>query len=189
VGINGEIYLRANEFSNAGLVRVCEAAGLEAVVSPMGEWLKYIVHRYVEDGLKSRNLKKIMTSRAVRFIRRRDEARTVRCLKGAVDSEEPLEVLLEKSGGYLSPRCGSEAVLSLGSGVAWMEDRHFAGVISVMPHGCMPGGIVASLAEKISILHNKPWISLTYDGFKESNNLSRISEFAELVKFQHNVQV
>lgn len=189
VGINGEIYLRANEFSNAGLVRVCEAAGLEAVVSPMGEWLKYIVHRYVEDGLKSRNLKKIMTSRAVRFIRRRDEARTVRCLKGAVDSEEPLEVLLEKSGGYLSPRCGSEAVLSLGSGVAWMEDRHFAGVISVMPHGCMPGGIVASIAEKISILHNKPWISLTYDGFKESNNLSRISEFAELVKFQHNVQV
>jgi predicted nucleotide-binding protein (sugar kinase/HSP70/actin superfamily) len=69
-----------------------------------------------------------------------------------------------------------------------MKDSHFAGVISVMPHGCMPGGIVASIAEKISVLHNKPWISLTYDGFKESNNLSRVSEFAELVKFQHNVQ-
>jgi predicted nucleotide-binding protein (sugar kinase/HSP70/actin superfamily) len=70
-----------------------------------------------------------------------------------------------------------------------MKSPHFAGAISVMPHGCMPGGIVASISEKISALHNKPWISLTYDGFKETNNLSRLKEFAELVKFQHNERV
>jgi predicted nucleotide-binding protein (sugar kinase/HSP70/actin superfamily) len=45
-----------------------------------------------------------------------------------------------------------------------MEDPHFAGVISVMPHGCMPGGIVAALAEKFARDYHKPWISLTYDG-------------------------
>jgi len=38
VGINGEIYLRSNAFSNKNLVKVCETAGLEVVVSPMGEW-------------------------------------------------------------------------------------------------------------------------------------------------------
>jgi len=189
VGINGEIFLRANEFSNADLVRVCEAVGLEVEISPMGEWLEYIVHRYVEDATKSRDPRKIIIRRAVRFIRERDTARGVRCLAGVVDDRESLEELLKESGAYLSPRCGSEAILSLGSGICWMKSAHFAGVISVMPHGCMPGGIVASISEKISILHNKPWISLTYDGFKESNNLSRVSEFAELVKFQHNVQV
>jgi len=188
VGINGEIFLRANEFSNANLVRVCEAVGLEVEVSPMGEWLEYIVHRYVEDADKSRDPRKIIIRRVVRYLRERDTARITRSLNGVVDNRESLEELLRESGSYLSSRCGSEAILSLGSGVCWMKSAHFAGVISVMPHGCMPGGIVASISERISILHNKPWISLTYDGFKESNNLSRVSEFAELVKFQHNVQ-
>jgi predicted nucleotide-binding protein (sugar kinase/HSP70/actin superfamily) len=41
VGINGEIYLRSNKFSNSNLVRACEAAGLEVIVAPMGEWIKY----------------------------------------------------------------------------------------------------------------------------------------------------
>ena len=189
VGINGEIYLRANEFSNAGLVRVCEASGLEVVVSSMGEWIKYILYRYVEDAYKSHNLRKMFSGHVVRTIRWWDEARMARALGGLADNEEPLKTLLAESGSYLSPRCGSEAVLSLGSGVCWMKDQHFAGVISVMPHGCMPGGIVASISEKISTLHNKPWISLTYDGFMENNNLARVGEFAELVKFKHNVRV
>jgi hypothetical protein len=52
-----------------------------------------------------------------------------------------------------------------------------------MPHGCMPGGIIGAMAETFSTVYHKPWISLTYDGFQESNNLARINEFAELVKF------
>ena len=91
--------------------------------------------------------------------------------------------LLAKSGRHLSPKCGSEAVLSLGSGIDWMENTEFVGVISVMPHGCMPGGIIAAMAETFSAVYHKPWISLTYDGFQETNNLARIHEFAELVKF------
>ncbi|HEX7475360.1 MAG TPA: hypothetical protein VF318_05285, partial [Dehalococcoidales bacterium] len=83
----------------------------------------------------------------------------------------------------LSSKCGSEAVLSIGSGIDWLENPEFAGVISVMPHGCMPGGIVAAMADKFSSFHQKPWINLTYDGFLETNNSTRINEFAELVKF------
>jgi predicted nucleotide-binding protein (sugar kinase/HSP70/actin superfamily) len=64
-----------------------------------------------------------------------------------------------------------------------MENPKFAGVISVMPHGCMPGGIVAAMSEKFSTAHQKPWISLTYDGFPETNNFERINNFAEIVRF------
>jgi predicted nucleotide-binding protein (sugar kinase/HSP70/actin superfamily) len=64
-----------------------------------------------------------------------------------------------------------------------MESPEFAGVISVMPHGCMPGGIVAAMSEKFSALYGKPWINLTYDGFVESTNRTKISNFAEVLRF------
>ncbi|MBA7634598.1 hypothetical protein ES703_42188 [subsurface metagenome] len=52
-----------------------------------------------------------------------------------------------------------------------------------MPHGCMPGGIVAAMSEKLSNMYQKPWINVTYDGFMETNNLTRINDFAEIVRF------
>jgi predicted nucleotide-binding protein (sugar kinase/HSP70/actin superfamily) len=90
---------------------------------------------------------------------------------------------LQYSRRWLSSKCGSEAVLSIGSGVEWMENAHFAGVISVMPHGCMPGGIVAAMSEHFSAMYQKPWINVTYDGILESANLTRIQNFAEIIRF------
>ncbi|MFC1904135.1 hypothetical protein ACFLW9_04585, partial [Chloroflexota bacterium] len=184
VGINGEIYLRSNRFSNNDLVRVCEDAGLEVVVSPMGEWIKYTSYRNVEDAIKNRKLKKVMSSYIKKLIQERDEHRVSGHYREMLDGREPsTAAILAKSNLYLSPRCGSEAVLSIGSGVEWSESPEFAGVISVMPHGCMPGGIVAAMAEKFDTVSQKPWISLTYDGFLETNNLARVNNFAELIKF------
>ena len=55
IGINGEAYLRANKFSNKDLARVCEEAGLEVVLSPVTEWIKYTSFRKLEDAIKNRN--------------------------------------------------------------------------------------------------------------------------------------
>jgi predicted nucleotide-binding protein (sugar kinase/HSP70/actin superfamily) len=187
VGINGEIYLRSNRFSNKDLVKTCEAAGLEAVVSPIGEWMKYISLRNLEDAVVDRNLKKIVRSYIKKRIQSGDEGRIAAHSSALIKEIEPsTEKLLSFSREYLSPRCGSEAVLSIGGGVDWLENPAYCGVISVMPHGCMPGGIVAAMAETFSALYEKPWINLTYDGFLETNNSIRINEFAELVKFCNN---
>ena len=97
--------------------------------------------------------------------------------------EPPTEETLARSNLYLPSQCGSEALLSIGTGIEWLENPEFAGVISVMPHGCMPGGIVAAIAEKLSKTYQKPYISLTYDGFLETNNRTKIGEFAEVIKF------
>jgi predicted nucleotide-binding protein (sugar kinase/HSP70/actin superfamily) len=184
VGINGEIYLRSNRFSNCDLVRVCEDAGLEVIVSPVGEWIKYTAHRNLEDAIKDRKIKKILSSYLKKLIQGRDEHRVSSYYREMLDGREPsTAAILAKSDLYLSSRCGSEAVLSIGSGVEWMESPVFAGVISVMPHGCMPGGIVAAMADTFSTAYKKPWISLTYDGFLETNNAARINNFAELIKF------
>ncbi|MFB0556747.1 MAG: hypothetical protein ACETVW_02705, partial [Dehalococcoidia bacterium] len=112
------------------------------------------------------------------------EHQLVSCVEDMLDGHEPsIKEILSKTSLYLSPRCGSEAILSIGTGVEWLENPKFAGVISVMPHGCMPGGIVAAMSEKLSQVYHKPWISLTYDGILETNNLTRINNFAEVIRF------
>ena len=186
IGINGEAYLRANQFSNKGLISGCEQAGMEVVLSPVTEWINYTSFRKLEDSISNRKAFGIMKSFISKSIQEHDETSIANCFGDRLVKEPSTSSLLEKSGRYLSPSCGSEAVLSLGSGIEWMESDKFAGAISVMPHGCMPGGIIAAMAEKFSIACHKPWISLTYDGFQESNNLGRINEFAEIVRFCNN---
>ncbi len=184
VGINGEIFLRSNRFSNQDLVRECEKAGLEVVVSSIGEWMKYIFYRHVEDAIRDRKFLKALVSYVIKRVWDHDEHTVVKRFQDLVDVREPsTEEVLGWTSHWLSPKCGSEAVLSIGSGVEWMENPKFAGVISVMPHGCMPGGIVAAMSEKFSALYRKPWINLTYDGFVESTNLTRINNFAEVIRF------
>jgi predicted nucleotide-binding protein (sugar kinase/HSP70/actin superfamily) len=184
VGINGEIFLRSNRFSNQDLVKECEKAGLEVVVSSMGEWIKYIFYRHVEDAIRDRKFLKALVSYVINRVWEHDEHTVVKHFQDLVDEREPSTgELLAQTSHWLSPKCGSEAVLSIGSGIEWMENAEFAGVISVMPHGCMPGGIVAAMSEKFSALYRKPWINLTYDGFVESTNLTRINNFAEVIRF------
>jgi predicted nucleotide-binding protein (sugar kinase/HSP70/actin superfamily) len=184
VGINGEIYLRSNRFSNNNLVKVCEAAGLEVTVSSTGEWIKYASYRHLEDSIHFKKVSKLLSSYIKNRIVEGSENQMLNCIKPLSDEPEPsIKQILDTASSYLSPRCGSEAVLSIGSGVDWLENPRFAGVISVMPHGCMPGGIVAAMAEKLSQLYHKPWISLTYDGILETNNLTRINNFAEVIRF------
>ena len=187
VGINGEIFLRSNKFSNNNMVRECEKAGLEVIVSPIGEWVKYITHRNIEDGVRDRELKKIVRGSIRKLLQKYDEHSVVINFEELLDTREPsTKDILALSSQYLSPKCGSEAVLSIGSGIEWMKSPEFAGVISVMPHGCMPGGIVASMSEKFSTIYGKPWINLTYDGFLETTNLEKINNFAEIIRFCSN---
>ena len=184
VGINGEIFLRSNRFSNSDLVRECEKVGLEVVVSPVSEWFKYISHRNIEDGFRDRDIKRIIRGHIRQYLLGKDERAIASVFEEFVDGKEPkTKELLRASAGYLSPKCGGEAVLSIGAGIEWLESPTFDGVISVMPHGCMPGGTVAAIAEKLSVKHGKPWISLTYDGILETNNQAKISNFAEVIRF------
>jgi predicted CoA-substrate-specific enzyme activase len=184
VGINGEIFLRSNRFSNQNLVRECEKAGLEVVVSSISEWFKYILYRHVEDAVRDRKFIKALISYGIKRVWNHDEHAIFKYFRDLIDEEESSTGgLLALTSHWLSPKCGSEAVLSIGSGIEWMESPEFAGVISVMPHGCMPGGIVAAMSERFSALYGKPWINLTYDGFVESTNLTKISNFAEVLRF------
>jgi predicted nucleotide-binding protein (sugar kinase/HSP70/actin superfamily) len=150
----------------------------------MGEWMKYILYRHVEDAIRDKKFLKMIGSYIVERIQGHEERSVENHFMDLIDEREPSTAhLLEFSRCWLSPKCGSEAVLSIGSGIDWMENPRFAGVISVMPHGCMPGGIVAAMSEKFTALYQKPWINVTYDGIMETNNLTRVNNFAEILRF------
>ncbi len=184
VGINGEYYLRANRFCNQDVVGLCEANGLEVEVAPLGEWLLYIALRNVEDGLTNRDWRRVVLGRLRKLAMEIYHGRVAGWFAQAMLPPEPSpSQLLAASGRYLPSRNGSEAVLSLGTGALQLADPHFSGVISVMPHGCMPGGIVAAIAERVSREHgHKPWVSLTYDGFPDKVNAEQIADLAEQVR-------
>jgi predicted nucleotide-binding protein (sugar kinase/HSP70/actin superfamily) len=150
----------------------------------VGEWMKYISYRHIEDAIRDRKWRKVVASYIIELFQKHDEHSVVSCFRGLIDDKEPsIGHVLAQTKQWLSPKCGSEAVLSIGVGIDWMESPAFAGVISVMPHGCMPGGIVAAMSEKFTMLYKKPWINLTYDGFRETNNLTKINNFAEIIRF------
>jgi len=166
------------------VVKECEQAGLEVVVSSVGEWVKYTSYQSVREAIKYRNLKAIALGYIRKRIRDRDERLVAGHYRKMLPEREPSsEETLARSSRYISSQCNSEALLSIGTGIEWLENPEFAGVISVMPHGCMPGGIMAAMAEKLSTTYQKPCISLIYDGFPETSNRTKISEFAELIKF------
>ena len=146
--------------------------------------MKYIFYRHVEDAIRDRKFLKAVVSYAIKRAWEHDEHKVIKHFRDLIDEKEPSTgELLAQTSHWLSPRCGSEAVLSIGSGIEWMENPEFAGVISVMPHGCMPGGIVAALGELISSEYDhKPWISLTYDGFPDKVNPERIADLAEQLR-------
>jgi predicted nucleotide-binding protein (sugar kinase/HSP70/actin superfamily) len=184
VGINGEIYLRSNRFSNGDVVRECEEAGLEVVVSSIAEWVNFTSYTTVREAIEYRKIGQLIDGYIRKVVREHDERSVVRHYHEMLpDRESSIKEILTRSGPYLPSQCRSEALLSIGGGIEWLENPAIAGIISVMPHGCMPGGIVAAISEKLSVTYQKPCISLTYDGFLETNNSSRIGEFAELIKF------
>jgi predicted nucleotide-binding protein (sugar kinase/HSP70/actin superfamily) len=151
----------------------------------MSEWMLYTAYRNLEDNVRFKRLKKIPASFVRHNVLKRDNGNMQSAVEHTLGdgNDTTIEEVLFKTRKYMSPRCGSEAVLSIGGGLEWMEDPRFAGVISVMPHGCMPGGIVAALAEKFARDHQKPWISLTYDGIMETNNQTKINNFAEIIRY------
>jgi predicted nucleotide-binding protein (sugar kinase/HSP70/actin superfamily) len=149
----------------------------------MAEWMKYVARRNVEDAVAHKRVGKLVLNYVMEKFQEQTERSIESTCAGFVEPDPPTRHLLDYSRRWLSSKCGSEAVLSIGSGVEWMENPHFAGVISVMPHGCMPGGIVAAMSEKFSSMYQKPWINVTFDGIMESANLTRLQNFAEIIRF------
>jgi predicted nucleotide-binding protein (sugar kinase/HSP70/actin superfamily) len=179
IGILGEIYLRANTFTNQDLARQVEQLGGRVWVAPMLEWFYFSVWGAQAHARRARRPGAWVRSRLVQSVQRYDEERLLRPVRERLTyaHEPPIEAMMEDARTYYEPLLGSEAALSVGKAVDFA--RHgLSGVINVLPFSCMPGLIVTGLAEAIRADHaHLPWLDVTYDAQGGTNLQTRLEAF------------
>ncbi len=184
IGVVGEIYIRSNRFANNNLVEKIEKMGGEAKVAPMAEWFFYTTYRYKEDSLIDRKFKDYLKASIKDWVQKKDEKRLIKKLEdGFQDLHDfTVEEILNLSCSYLDRTFGTEAILSVGKSMEYIQ-KGFSGIVNTMPFGCMPGTIVSALSAKIrEDFDNIPWLNIAYEGLEETNELTRLEAFIHQAK-------
>jgi predicted nucleotide-binding protein (sugar kinase/HSP70/actin superfamily) len=184
VGIVGEIYTRANTFSNENAVREIEALGGEVWMPPIGEWLLYVTHSSRHDARVAHHYRRLLTIIIKDRIQKKDEHRLEECFHGSIKNlkEPSIAETLELAGNYLHPSFEGEAILSMGKSRDFVR-KGAAGLVNIMPFTCMPGTVVNSLFKLFRERHeNIPFLNLAYDGQEQTHTRTRLEAFMYQVR-------
>ncbi|MCL4501949.1 MAG: acyl-CoA dehydratase activase [Deltaproteobacteria bacterium] len=184
VGIVGEIYTRANQFSNENAVREIEALGGEVWMPPIGEWLLYVTHSSRHDAWVARHFGRLLQIIIKDRIQKKDERRLEECFHGSIKNlkEPSIAETLELAKNYLHPSFEGEAILSMGKSRDFVL-KGAAGLVNIMPFTCMPGTVVNSLFKRFREDHdNIPFLNLAYDGQEQSHTRTRLEAFMYQVR-------
>lgn len=188
IGIVGEIYLRANPFTNQEIVRQVEALGGEAWVATMMEWFYYTNYGARRRARVARDVPGWIKVSVTDIIQRRIEHAMLAPVAPALRNahETPIAQVLRYTARYYHPDLGTEAALSLGKAVDFAQ-AGLAGIINVMPFTCMPGIVVAGLADRLRADHGHiPWLDILYDGQESTNIRTRLEAFMYQAKQYQN---
>ena len=185
VGVVGEIYTRANQFSNENAVREIEALGGEVWMPPIGEWLLYVTHSSKATALAQPALPGTPARSAWKSgSRKRTSTAWRRSSSGSIKNlEEPsIPETLEMAKDYLHPSFEGEAILSMGKSHDFVR-KGACGLVNIMPFTCMPGTVVNSLFKLFREDHdNIPFLNLAYDGQEQTHTRTRLEAFMYQVR-------
>ncbi|TVR40466.1 MAG: hypothetical protein EA394_07940 [Bacteroidia bacterium] len=160
VGVVGEIYVRNSPFSNANLVETIEAAGGEAWVAPIMEWL-----HYTSGFEKNRNLSDWLHSKIANGVVSWLEKSYLGIFGNLLKSrrEPSIKTIRRYGKEFLPDQIEGESILTIGRSIAFMQQGADL-VLNVSPFGCMPGNISASILKDVSRKYGIPLVSLFFDG-------------------------
>jgi len=187
VGIVGEIYTRANTFSNENAVREIEALGGEVWMPPIGEWLLYVTHSSKNDARAARHYRRLLQILIKDRVQKKDEHRLEECFNGSIKNlrEPSIVETLDLARDYLHPSFEGEAILSMGKSRDFVR-KGAAGLVNIMPFTCMPGTVVNALFKRFREDHgNIPFLNLAYDGQEQSHTRTRLEAFMYQVRQFH----
>lgn len=190
IGMVGEIYLRANPFSNNNVVRQAESLGAEVWVATLSEWFFYTAYRYKEDSVAQRNWMNLVKGIIRDKSQWKDERRMLAPLRDVLlNNHEPtIEELLENAAPYMHSSFGGEAILSIGKAIDYIR-KGVCGILNVTPFSCMPGVVVGGIARRLrEDFDNVPWLDLAYDGQENTNIMTRLEAFMYQAK-QYQVRL
>ncbi len=169
VGVVGEIYVRQNRFSNQDLITRIEAAGGEAWLAPISEWVLYT--SYMEKWLARRRpwWQRIVTSLKDRFLEAEEHRLTALSMPLLHGRTEPSvgEVMAE-GGRYFPFEFEGESILTVGRAVQFVK-QGAAMVVNCAPFACMPGSMTGGILQAVQQQTGVPMLSLFYDGEGDIN--------------------
>ena len=183
VGVIGEIYVRSNPAANNNLISVLERLGMEVWTPFMGEWLHYVNFTSRRSAWRDRQWKMLLKLLIEHLIQKKDEERFFSLLAGLRSMPEPdTSTLITWAENYIHPEFEGEAILSVGKTVDYIR-KQAHGVINAMPFSCMPGGVVDAVLKRLKEDYAKfPALTLSFDGQRQTNILTRLEAFVYQVK-------
>ena len=179
IGMVGEIYTRANKFSNENVVLEVEALGGEAWLPPIAEWILYTNHTALWRAMRLRKYSNLLELLLTHRVQTKLEHELESPFKGHLRNfgEPSIRTTLKNAHPYLHPSFEGEAILSLGKAKDYWQ-KGACGIINIMPFTCMPGTIVNSLLKRFREDHqNIPFLNLSYDGQEQTNTRTRLEAF------------
>jgi predicted nucleotide-binding protein (sugar kinase/HSP70/actin superfamily) len=176
IGVVGEIYVRANRFSNDNLVEQIEQLGSEAFVPSMAEWLHYSREMRSRRSWGRRSFGAFLAN----ALRGKVQTMLERRIYGhlGLEPDPPVTQLLDLARPYLDDSFEGEAILTLGKSVELVRDHGVAGIINTMPFTCMPGTVVTALMKRVRDDYNGvPFLNMVYTGQQNLANRIRLEAF------------
>lgn len=184
VGIVGEIFVRTHKESNQNLVRMLEDLGCETYTSSVAEWVEYTTHTGIEESTEAFRRQKSfsnageiakywLTSKYQRMIARFIAQPFSKIIKNRFDHDT--EHILEETTDIFSNHINGEAILSIGSALAFAKDG-YNGVVNAMPFTCMPSTIASSIL-KVRMRNRAPFVDMVYDSSIMPNRETNLATF------------
>ena len=179
IGMVGEIYVRANRFSNQSIIAKLEELGCEVWLAPVYEWFLYRNFRRGmraviagDWGLWLKNWAKD------RVMKHQEHGLTEPFAEMLASAHEPPTMnVLELAAPYIHRTFEGEAILTIGKAVDFVR-KGLAGVVSAMPFTCMPGTISHAILKRVKEEEgNFPFLNMVYDGTEQASSDTRLEAF------------
>jgi predicted nucleotide-binding protein (sugar kinase/HSP70/actin superfamily) len=146
------------------------------------EWLDYIDYCRKENYKVAGDYKHIIIQKITEFVQERDAGKIRKYFKDGIKyfaEEDPMEKVIECGSCYINRAVRGESILSLARATEYAH-KGFAGVVNIIPFGCMPGIIVSSLLKQFRDNHpDIPTYTMVVDGSKDPGSDMRLEAFVQ----------
>ena len=183
IAVLGETFMRDNPFASGFIVEKLEALGAETIMSPFAEWITYSTYRYDRDSKWKGDIKGIFKARIQKVAQLVTAGKLHGAVKDFVEMEREIELkdMIRDSAPYVHKDYDGEPVVAIGS-ASGLHKTGISGVVYIMPFTCMPGTLVASVANDFRKDHgNIPWETIAYEGQEDVGIETRLQAFMHQV--------
>lgn len=171
VGVVGEIFVRCNPFSNNYLLETIERCGGEMWLAPISEWIFYTSYNHKWKSLRDREYLEFIRNGIKNRFLQKIEKTAYEIVKDLLhDREEPpIEKVVESALQFLPREHTTEALITIGRAIQFIERDNVAIVVNASPFTCMPGNIANAVFQEIERRYGVPVVSMFYDGEEAMN--------------------